>query len=95
MDYSMIIFNYVIWAISFIFVYVVTKQSSKSLRYISLFIYLATVGLYTFLVIAEVINPSEDANIGLGGAILLMEFVSIAGIIIAAIIYLVRRLKQH
>lgn len=94
-NYTEIILRYALLAFSFFCIYAVTKQGSKGERYTALVIYLVTFGLYTFLIIAEVITPSEDANIGLGFSILLMEFVSIAGIILAGIIYLVRKIKSR
>ena len=94
-NYTEIILRYALLAVSFFCVYAVTRQGSKSERYAVLLIYLATFGYYTFLIIAEMITPSEDANIGLGFSILLMGFVSIAGIILAGIIYLVRRIKSR
>lgn len=95
MNYTMVVWDYVFLAFSFFCIYFVTKQGSKVGRYVALLIYLATVGLYTFLVIAEVIYPSEDANIGLGFSMLFMDIVSIGGIIFAIILYLARKIAAR
>ena len=94
-SYTMIIWNYLFLAFSFLCIYAVTRQGSKSWRYAALVIYIITAGLYTFLLIGEVTTPSEDANIGLGGSILLMEVVSIAGILFAVITYLLKKINSR
>ena len=91
----MIVWNYAFLIFSYFCVYAVIKHWSKNFRYGALFIYLVTAGLYSFLLIDELITPSEDANIGLGGSILLMGLVSIAGIIYALITYLVIRYQSR
>ena len=95
MNYTMIVWDYVILVFSFFCVYAAIKQGSRIWLYMALLIYIVTVGLYSFLMIGEVITPSEDANIGLGGAMLLMDLVSFAGIIFAVITYLVRKRKAR
>ncbi|WP_455675228.1 hypothetical protein [Pradoshia sp.] len=93
MNITWILVNYVLLLVSFFCFYAVTRQVSRILRNTAFFIYLASGGLFTFFVINEIINPSEDANIGMGGSILLVEFVSIVGIIVAVITLLVRMIK--
>ncbi|MBD3107470.1 hypothetical protein IEO70_03755 [Bacillus sp. AGMB 02131] len=93
MSYTLMVWNYIFLAFSFICVFAATRKSSKITRNWVLVIYIATVSLYTYLVIGEIITPSLDANIGLGGAILLMRLVSSVGIIFA-VIYLLSTIRK-
>lgn len=95
MSYTLMVWNYIFLAFSLICVLAATRKGSKIARNWVLVIYIATVSLYTYLVIGKIITPSLDANIGLGGAILLMRLVSTVGIIVAVITFVQRIRKSR
>ena len=93
MNYVGFVWDYIFILFSFFCVYIVTRKDSKVWLYVGFIIYLPTVALFTFFIINEIITPSLDANIGFGGSIMLMNIVSIGGIIIAGIVYLEKRIR--
>lgn len=88
MFYLIVVSLYVLFFISLISLFSTITKESKPVRYLVTVIYSATGLLFTFLVVAEIVSPSEDANIGLGLSIWLTGLISIVGIIVALFHYL-------
>ena len=86
---------YLLFLASFLSVVKVIKKGPRIGLYAVILTYVATGGWASFLLISEALNPSIDANIGLGLSLLLMLLMSIAGfipaIIITAASYLTKR----
>jgi|GEM_PF-5987843 len=86
---------YLLFLASFLSVVKVIKKGPRIGLYAVILTYVATGGWASFLLISEALNPSIDANIGLGLSLFLMLLMSIAGfipaIIITAASYLTKR----
>ena len=76
---------YLLFIASFLSVVKVIKKGPRIGLYAVILTYLAIGGWASFLLISEALNPSIDANIGLGISLLLMLMMSIAGFIPAII----------
>ena len=81
-----VFFLYFFFLASFLAVLAVIRKGPRIGLYAAILVYLAIGSLATVLLIGEIQNRSIDANIGLGISLLLMEWMSIAGFILAIII---------
>ena len=84
-----IVLLYLLWVVSF-FSMIAAVRGSKGWRWAVVILYLAAAAPFTCLLAIELVNPSEDANIGLGLSYYLLQYVSIVGLIVAILVAIIR-----
>ena len=89
-----VVLLYLLWLISFYAMGASVRNSGKVGRWLVIFLYLAVAAPFTYLLIAEIVSPSEDANIGLGLAYYLMQYVSIGGLIVVVLAAMLRYVSR-
>lgn len=95
MFYPSIILLYAVFFISFYVVYATFLKESKVLLYMVVFIYLIVGTVFTYLLLGEIRQPSEGANILLGFVLLVTVFISFLGILASGIIFVVKKIHRR
>ncbi len=94
MNIMEVVLIYLLWAISFFAMTAAVGKGCTIWRWIVIILYLAAVAPFTWLLIGEAINPSEDANIGVGLSYYLLQYVSISGLIVAVLTAIIRYVRR-